>query len=146
MQSQNNIQIFENKEFGQIRTIEIDGQSWFIGKDVADILGYTNSRKALSTHVDDEDKLTYRFVTSGQNRAIKVLQGQSSFMHLYRLTPLAFEPWVTTLMLLHWGHFTSIFAMISSSLDLSANLLSSYFRAYFSLCKERPTKQSQSFC
>lgn len=41
-------QVFRNAEFGEVRTLEIDGQPWFVGKDVAEILGYSNSRKALA--------------------------------------------------------------------------------------------------
>lgn len=52
----NELQIFQNSEFGEIRTIEKDGEPWFVGKDVAEILGYANASKAVSTHVDDEDK------------------------------------------------------------------------------------------
>ena len=52
----NQLQIFENTEFGKIRVIEIDGQSWFVGKDVAEALSYINSKKALGDHVDREDK------------------------------------------------------------------------------------------
>jgi len=99
MQNQNNIQIFENEEFGQIRTIEIDDAPWFIGKDVADILGYTNSRKALSDHVDDEDKLAYRFVTSGQNRSMTAIN-ESGLYSLILSSKLpaakAFKRWVTS--------------------------------------------------
>lgn len=53
----NNLQIFENPEFGKIRTLEIEGEPWFVGKDVAEILGYTNPRKALDDHIDLEDKM-----------------------------------------------------------------------------------------
>lgn len=53
---ENNIKIFENEEFGKIRTVIKDGEPWFVGKDVAVILGYSNTKKALSDHVDDEDK------------------------------------------------------------------------------------------
>lgn len=53
----NNLQIFSNGEFGSIRTVTIDNEPWFVGKDVAEILGYSNTRKALTDHVDDEDKL-----------------------------------------------------------------------------------------
>lgn len=53
----NDIQIFNNPEFGQVRTVEIDGEVWLVGKDVALALGYTNPRKALDDHVDAEDKL-----------------------------------------------------------------------------------------
>lgn len=54
----NELMIFNNPEFGRIRTVEIDGEPWFVGKDVAEMLGYTNPRKALADHVDDEDKNT----------------------------------------------------------------------------------------
>ena len=52
----NEVQIFNNEEFGQVRTLVIDGEPWFVGKDVAEILGYSNTRKALADHVDEEDK------------------------------------------------------------------------------------------
>lgn len=52
----NEIQIFSNKEFGNIRTVNIDGEPWFVGKDVANALGYSNNRKAISDHVGEEDK------------------------------------------------------------------------------------------
>ena len=54
----NEVQIFENAEFGKVRTIVKDGEPFFIGKDVAEILGYSNIRDALAKHVDDEDKNT----------------------------------------------------------------------------------------
>lgn len=50
------IKIFENTEFGKVRTISIGGEPWLVGKDVAEILGYTNTRDALARHVDDDDK------------------------------------------------------------------------------------------
>lgn len=52
----NEIQIFNNKEFGNIRTVNIDGEPWFVGKDVANALGYSNNRKSISDHVGEEDK------------------------------------------------------------------------------------------
>ncbi|WP_346935355.1 phage antirepressor [Clostridium sp.] len=52
----NNIQIFKNEDFGQVRLITREGEPWFVGKDIAEILGYTNSRKALLDHVEQEDK------------------------------------------------------------------------------------------
>lgn len=51
------IQIFKNEEFGQVRTMLINNEPWFVGKDVAEILGYSNSSKAVSVHVDEEDKI-----------------------------------------------------------------------------------------
>lgn len=50
------LQIFENETFGKVRIMEIDGEPWFVGKDVAEALGYSNASKAVSTHVDSEDK------------------------------------------------------------------------------------------
>ena len=52
----NNLQIFKNEEFGEVRVIEQNGEPWFIGKDVADILGYERPTKAIQDHVDDEDR------------------------------------------------------------------------------------------
>lgn len=53
----NELQIFDNPEFGNIRAVEINGEPWLVGKDVAAALGYQNPSKALADHVDDEDKL-----------------------------------------------------------------------------------------
>ena len=52
----NEIKVFENEEFGSVRTMVIDGEPWFVGKDIADALGYAKSRNALAQHVDTEDK------------------------------------------------------------------------------------------
>ena len=52
----NELQIFNNEEFGTVRTITIDNEPWFVGKDVAEALGYKNTRQALATNVMDEDK------------------------------------------------------------------------------------------
>lgn len=52
----NELTVFNNEEFGEIRTITIDGEPWFVGKDVAEVLGYSNPRKAMIDHVDTEDK------------------------------------------------------------------------------------------
>lgn len=52
----NELKVFENAEFGQIRGVEINGESWLVGKDVAERLGYSNASKAVMVHVDDEDK------------------------------------------------------------------------------------------
>ena len=52
------IKIWDNPEFGTVRTVEIDGEPWLVGKDVAETLGYSNTRDALSRHVDEDDKNT----------------------------------------------------------------------------------------
>lgn len=53
----NNLQIFNNPEFGKIRTIQKDGEPWFVGKDVATALGYSNAKDALAKHIAEEDKM-----------------------------------------------------------------------------------------
>lgn len=53
----NQLEIFKNREFGEIRTVVINAEPWFVGKDIAEVLGYSNSRKAILDHVDDEDKI-----------------------------------------------------------------------------------------
>ena len=62
------IQVFKNDRFGEVRTMVINGEPWFVGKDVAEVLGYLNTQKAIRDHVDDEDSLGERIVLSGQNR------------------------------------------------------------------------------
>lgn len=52
----NELKIFNNPEFGDVRTMMVDDEVWFVGKDVAEALGYSNSSKAVATHVDNEDK------------------------------------------------------------------------------------------
>ena len=52
----NDLQIFKNTEFGEIRTMTIDNEPWFVGKDIASILGYTDTFGAIKKHVDEEDK------------------------------------------------------------------------------------------
>lgn len=54
----NKVKIFNSEEFGDVRTVTINGDPWFVGKDVAEALGYSNTRDALVTHVADEDKNT----------------------------------------------------------------------------------------
>ena len=52
----NEINIFQNPEFGKIRTVEVNGEPWLVGKDVAQALGYSNTKDALARHVDEDDK------------------------------------------------------------------------------------------
>ena len=51
----NELQIFKNAEFGSIRTTTINGEPYFVGRDIAEILGYSNTKDAISTHVDEEE-------------------------------------------------------------------------------------------
>ena len=52
----NELKVFQNEEFGTVRTTAINGEPYFVGKDVAAILGYSDTAKAIRVHVDDEDK------------------------------------------------------------------------------------------
>lgn len=93
-----NVILLENPEFGQFRMLMIDGKEYFVGKDIADILGYANTRKAISDHVDSEDKLMERFVTSGQNRNMTLINesGLYSLIFSSKLpTAKKFKRWVT---------------------------------------------------
>ena len=60
----NNLQIFKSTEFGEVRVIEKDGEPWFVGKDVAEILGYADPNKAIAMHIDEEDKLNDKMALS----------------------------------------------------------------------------------
>ena len=96
----NQIQIFENQEFGTIRTMSNEhGEVMFCGKDVAEALGYLNSRKAIKDHVADEDRLEERIVTSGQNRQL-VFINESGLYSLILSSKLdsakRFKHWVTS--------------------------------------------------
>lgn len=70
---ENQIQVFDNAEFGSVRAIEIDNEPWFVGKDVAIALGYKDTDQALRIHVDDDDKLTRKIYGSGQGRNMTII-------------------------------------------------------------------------
>lgn len=92
------IQIFKNEQFGQIRMIMQDDEPWFVGKDVAEILGYTNPSKALADHVDEEDKLNNESLSSLGQRGGWIINesGLYSLILSSKLeTAKAFKRWVT---------------------------------------------------
>lgn len=94
----NELQIFNNPEFGEIRTVEVDGEPWFVGKDVTLALGYSDTDQALRKHVDEEDKLTRQFNGSGQNRVMTIIN-ESGLYSLVLSSKLPgakrFKRWVT---------------------------------------------------
>ncbi len=95
----NELQIFENPEFGSVRTVEIDGEPWFVGKDVATALGYANTADAIQKHVDNDDKLESQIAISGQNRKIIVINESGLYsLVLSSKLPSAkkFKKWVTS--------------------------------------------------
>lgn len=94
----NELKVFENPAFGQVRTTVIDGEPWFVGKDVAVALGYKDTSDALKKHVEQEDKLTRRFADSGQNREMYIINesGLYSLILSSKLpTAKEFKRWVT---------------------------------------------------
>ena len=93
------IQVFNNPEFGQVRTVNIDGEPWLVGKDVAATLGYKDTVNALKSHVDDDDKLGWQIATSGQRREMTVINESGLYgLVLSSKLPTAkkFKHWVTS--------------------------------------------------
>ena len=95
----NELVTYVNKEFGAIRAVDIDGEPWLVGKDVATALGYTDTDQAIRRHVDDEDKLTRSVDGSGQNREMYVINESGLYSLILSSTmPGAkkFKRWVTS--------------------------------------------------
>lgn len=100
----NEIKLFTNKEFGEIRTMNIDEEPWFVGKDVAEALGYSNASKAVSTHVGEEDRILKVLEADSQNG--NVVKTQTALINesgLYALifgskleSAKRFKHWVTS--------------------------------------------------
>nr|DAN83562.1 MAG TPA: repressor domain protein [Caudoviricetes sp.] len=95
----NRLKIFKNEEFGLVRTLEISGEPWFVGKDIAVVLGYSNTRDALSKHVDSEDKGVAECDTLGGSQELTVIN-ESGLYSLILSSKLpnakAFKRWVTS--------------------------------------------------
>lgn len=97
----NEIKIFENEEFGSVRTMKINGEPWFVGKDVATILGYAKPENAIANHVDDEDKTTTLIQGTGSNyKSNAVIINESGLYSLILSSKLPnakkFKRWVTS--------------------------------------------------
>lgn len=93
------LQTFSNSEFGDVRVITKDGEPWFVGKDVAEILGYSNTRKALADHVDEEDKGVTKCDTLGGVQDLTVINESGLYsLILSSKMPNAkkFKHWVTS--------------------------------------------------
>lgn len=100
----NELQIFNSEEFGDIRTITINNEPWFVGKDVATALGYSNASKAVSTHVGEEDRILKVLEADSQNG--NVVKTQTALINesgLYALifgskleSAKRFKHWVTS--------------------------------------------------
>ena len=91
--------VFKNEQFGEIRAIERDGESWLVGKDVAEILGYKNPQESIRDHVDEEDKGVSEILTPGGKQKMPVIN-ESGFYSLVLSSKLSkakeFKHWVTS--------------------------------------------------
>lgn len=96
----NDLQIFKNEEFGEIRTVIIDGEPWFVGKDVAVALGYSNTRDALIRHVDSDDKNTVVIPDGNKGNPNQIVIDESGVYALIFGSKLdsakRFKYWVTS--------------------------------------------------
>lgn len=88
-----------NFESHEVRTVLIDNEPWFVGKDVADTLGYSAARNALKNHVADEDKLTHRISASGQSREMVMINESGVYSLIFGSkldSAKRFKKWVTS--------------------------------------------------
>lgn len=95
----NELQIFNNSEFGQIRTIVIDDEPWFVGKDIASSLGYVNPRDAISRHVDDDDKVVVKCDTLKGMQDMTVINESGLYSLIFGSkleSAKKFKHWVTS--------------------------------------------------
>ena len=95
----NEIKIFENEEFGSVRTMEINGKPYFVGKDVADILGYQNGSRDINRHVDEDDREKVMIFDGNQNKE-SIIINESGLYSLILSSKLPnakkFKRWVTS--------------------------------------------------
>lgn len=95
----NDIQIFNNEQFGQVRVITKDGEPWFVAKDIANILGYSNSRKAIYDHVYTEDKGVTKCDTLGGSQELTTINESGLYSLIFgsKMESAAkFKRWVTS--------------------------------------------------
>lgn len=94
----NELQIFNHPDFGEVRTVTINDEPWFVGKDVAQVLGYSNPQKAIRDHVDDEDKRVNESFTVNGTQAVLINESGLYSLILSSKLPGAkeFKRWVTT--------------------------------------------------
>lgn len=98
----NNLQIFNSPDFGQVRIVQQNGESWFVGKDVAEILGYSNSSKAIPQHVDEEDRQKQNLPTAQNGKLVAAswLINESGLYSLILSSKMPkakeFKRWVTS--------------------------------------------------
>ena len=95
----NELKIFNNPDFGEVRTLSIDGEPWFVGKDVAAILGYAKPLNALATHIDEDDSLKQGLIDSMGREQNAIFINESGLYSLVLSSKLptakAFKRWIT---------------------------------------------------
>ena len=94
-----NIQIFNNPEFGDIRTVDQNGEPWFVGKDVAAALGYSNPQKAIRDHVDEQDRGVNEMDTPGGKQPIATINESGVYSLIFGSKlegAVRFKRWVTS--------------------------------------------------
>lgn len=95
----NELQIFNSEEFGDIRTVTIDNEPWFVGKDVADILGYQNGSRDINRHVAEEDRQNYQNGTFESPRGMTVINESGLYALIFGSkleSAKRFKHWVTS--------------------------------------------------
>lgn len=93
------LQIFNSEEFGDMRTVTIDNEPWFVGKDVAEALGYSNSRKALADHVHEDDKGVTKCDTLGGKQDLTIINESGLYALIFGSkleSAKRFKHWVTS--------------------------------------------------
>lgn len=94
----NELQIFSNPEFGQVRTLTLEGEPWFVGKDVAVALGYSDTKNALKAHVDREDKRGWQITTPGGEQTMTIINESGLYALIFGSkldSAKRFKYWVT---------------------------------------------------
>lgn len=93
-----NLQLFQNPEFGRVRIVEVNGEAWMVGKDVAEALGYSNPQKAIRDHVDEDDKGVNESFTVNGTQGVLINESGLYSLVLSSKLPNArkFRRWVTT--------------------------------------------------
>ena len=95
----NEVKIFENEEFGKVRTVEINGEPYFIGKDIADTLGYQNGSRDINRHVDEDDRHKFMIFDGNQDKETIIINESGLYsLILSSKLPKAkqFKRWVTS--------------------------------------------------
>lgn len=95
----NKVKIFNSEEFGDVRTVTINGEPWFVGKDVADILGYQNGSRDINRHVHEEDRQNYQNGTFDSPRGMTIINESGLYALIFGSkleSAVRFKHWVTS--------------------------------------------------